>query len=139
MPAPFDTRLALPRPLRAGIASLLASVVDLATLLLIAQTAHVAAGLAVALGCLAGGAVNFALSRRWVFRTRGAGRRRQFALYGFVIVGGGAVLAGLLVQLATTTLGAPLLPARCAIAVVLFVCWNYPLSSLVVFAKEPVR
>jgi putative flippase GtrA len=100
---------------------------------------QVAVGVAAALGCLAGGVANFLLCRRWLFigaRTRAAAAR-QLVLYGLLCVAGSAVLSGAVVQVATVSIGLSLLAAKCAAAVVVFLGWNYPLSSRLVFGKEP--
>lgn len=128
----------LRKPMRAAFASAAATAVDVATLLLLVRVAHVTAGVAAALGCLAGGAMNFALGRRWVFAARGR-VGRQLALYGVLVVVGGALLAGTLVHLATAELGAPVVAARAGVAAVVFALWTYPVSERVVFRKEPIR
>jgi putative flippase GtrA len=122
--------------LKAATASVLATVFDVATLLVLVQLARVEAGIAAAIGCLVGGSVNFLLSRRWVFaarKQRAAGK--QLALYGLLVVAGSAVLAGTLVHVATATLGAPLVVAKGAAAALVFVLWSYPISARVVFAR----
>ena len=127
------------RPLRIVIASTAATLADAVTLLSLVRGAHLGAGAAAVLGCLAGGAVNFTLTRRWVFGVEDARSAvRQVVLYGVFVVLGGAVLVGGLVHLAVQRSGAPLLLARALAAVVVLAAWNYPLSSLLIFRAPPL-
>ena len=131
---------------RALGSSTAASAVDVIALLVLARTTHLAAGVAAALACVLGGAVNFALNRTWVFAddapsargTRGGNPLRQLALYSLLVVIGGALLGGAVVQLATVTLGLSLLAAKAVSAVLVFVGWNYPVASFVVFNSHPL-
>jgi putative flippase GtrA len=127
------------RALRAATSSALASVTDIAVLLILVNTAHLTVGIAAALACLAGGTVNFAVKRRWVFRgaaARGRSAARQLILYGLLVVAGGAFLAGVVVQVAIARFAMPMLAAKALAAVVVFCLWNYPVSAHVVFKKE---
>ena len=134
----------LVRAARAATSSALASAADVVVLLALVRTAHVKVGLAAALGCLAGGTVNFLITRRWVFRPRTPGpasaRRtlQQMALYGLLIVLGGAVLGGAVIHVAVALLAMSMLGAKLLAAALVFICWNYPVSALVVFKKEPL-
>ena len=125
---------AMLKRLRAAAVSVLATLLDVTTLLLLVRVAHLTAGVAAAIGCLLGGVVNFALARRWVFAARGGSPTRQLALYGVLVVAGSAVLCGGLVGFATATLGAPVVVAKGAAAALVFLGWTYPISARVVFA-----
>ena len=59
------------------------------------------------------------------------------ALYGLLIVLGGAVLGGAVIHVAVALLAMSMLGAKLLAAALVFVCWNYPVSALVVFKKEP--
>jgi putative flippase GtrA len=121
----------LVRGLKLVIASTAAGAVDFVTLFTLVGLAHVAAGVAALIGCLLGGAVNFGINRRWVFAARGArGTLGQGGRYFAVLVGG-------LVHLAVQRLGAPVLTARLAVALLVLFAWNYPVSKHVVFREEP--
>jgi putative flippase GtrA len=113
-----------------------ASALDVTVLIALCHLGHLAAGAAAALGALAGGALNFALTRRWVFRGGGTGRWwRQAAAYGVLVVLCGALLSGLIVQLWMTRLGGPVLLAKLGAAALVLLGWNYPIASRVVFAR----
>jgi putative flippase GtrA len=123
----------LPRWCRLLIASGVATAADAAVLLALCWQLGVAPGRAAAVGCLVGGAVNFAIGRTWVFQARGRAWWRQAARYAVVVVGGGAVVSGVAVAaLAAAQLPLPLAKAI-AVVIVLF-AWTYPMASRVVFA-----
>jgi putative flippase GtrA len=126
------------RVARSAISGVVASGVDVVTLLALVHVTQMAAGLAAGVGCLAGGVANFALARQWVFGARG-NAARQLVLYGLLVVGGGALASGAVVQVATVTLGLSVLAAKLAAAILVFFGWNYPISSRLVFRKEPAR
>jgi putative flippase GtrA len=121
---------------RALGSSAAASAVDLVTLLVLARTTQLAVGVSAGVACLLGGAVNFALNRTWVFPTRRGNALKQLALYAILVVIGGALLGGAVVQLATVTLGLSLIVAKAASATLVFVGWNYPIASRFIFTKE---
>jgi putative flippase GtrA len=127
----------LVRGLKLVISSTAASTVDFMTLAALVGLAHVAAGVAALIGCLLGGAVNFGLNRRWVFRARGPGSLGQGGRYFLFVVLGGAVLVGGLVHLAVQQ-GAPVYAARLAVALLVLFAWNYPVSKHVVFREDRV-
>ena len=112
-----------------------ASALDVTVLVALVHLGHLAAGPAAALGALVGGALNFALTRRFVFRGASGCVWRQAAAYGLLIVVGGALLSGLIVQLWMTRLGGPILIAKLAAAGLVLIGWNYPIASRVVFAR----
>jgi putative flippase GtrA len=115
-----------------------ATAVDVAVLLVLVGVGRIAPGLAAVLGCLAGGVVGFVLARRFVFEARGRDWLRQVAAYGLLVVLGGALIAGLLVHVATAGMGAPVLLAKAIAACLVLAGWNYPLSAYVVFRKESI-
>lgn len=117
---------------RALVSSAVASAVDVLALAALVTLAHLAAGTAAAVGGVLGGAVNFLVSRRWVFRKRKASALRQVALYGVLVVLGGALLGGALVHV-STGLGAPLFLAKAGATALVFTLWTYPVSTHVVF------
>jgi putative flippase GtrA len=120
---------------RLALSSVAASVVDLGTLLLLLHLFQLWPGVAGGLGCVAGGAVNFTLNRRWVFDARTGGWLTQLLRYGLLVVLGGALIAGAAIQLAVALLGLPVLLAKGIAAVLVLACWNYPVSSRLVFDK----
>ena len=124
----------LKRLLKAVTSGVAASVVDFATLLLLVRLSHLAAGVAAAIGCTVGGVANFVLARRWVFAARSGSSARQLALYGVLVVLGGAVLGGTIVELGVG-FGASIVAAKVVATVLVFLLWNYPISSRLVFRR----
>lgn len=120
---------------RLATASGVATAVDTAVLLLLVAGAGLAPGPAAVVGCLAGGAVNFAVSRRWVFRAHARRWWPQALRYGVIVVGGGALVSGLAVA-ALTAVGAPLLLAKAVAIVTTMTAWTYPMAARVVFAPQ---
>jgi putative flippase GtrA len=123
----------LPRPLRLLVASGLATAADTAILVALARGAGLRPGLAAAIGCLAGGLVNFVMTRSWVFTAGDRAWVPQALRYGVIVVGGGAAVSGLAVA-ALCAAGAPLLIAKAIAVVVTMALWTYPLAARVVFA-----
>lgn len=120
----------LGRALRLLIASGTATSADTAVLFALVHAADVAPALATVIGCLAGGSVNFALARGWVFAVRGRGWLGSLLRYAVVVVGGGALVSAAVVA-AVAALGAPLLMAKAAAIGVTMASWTYPMTRLV--------
>lgn len=120
--------------MRVAAASIAASATDLGVLS-VSRRAGAAVWLAALLGCLAGGAANYAALRRKVFAGRGSGVASSAIRYGLLVVLGGALLTSALVSLGVA-LGLPFMVARLGVAVVVLALWSYPISSRVVFKGE---
>jgi putative flippase GtrA len=123
----------VPRPLRMICSGGAATTVDTAVLVLLCWGAGLPAGLAAALGCLAGGVTNFAITRRAIFGARGRGWLEQAARYALLVVGGGAAVSAFAVA-GLVALGLPLLVAKAGAVVIALGVWTYPMSARVVFA-----
>jgi putative flippase GtrA len=120
---------------RIALASSVAFVTDL-SILIVATHAGAPPWLAALVACTAGGAANFAVSRRHVFKDVAPGSTLDRAVrYGVLVVLGGAVITALLVQLGVS-LGLPLLVTRIAVGMLVMLGWGYPVSSRVVFTEE---
>jgi putative flippase GtrA len=68
-----------------------------------------------------------------VFRARDRAWWRQAARYALIVVGGGAVVSGLVVA-ALVAAHLPLALAKAAAVVIVLCAWTYPMSARVVFA-----
>jgi putative flippase GtrA len=115
-----------------------ATAVDTALLLALYRSGATSAGIAAVIGCMIGGLVNYLLNRTYVF---GDGRSDrawpgEALRYGSIVVGGGAVVSGIVVAAATGA-GVPVLVAKLVAIAVTMVAWTYPMSSRVVFAARP--
>lgn len=121
------------RLFRQLVASGTSTIADTATLLVLVHV--LPAGIAAAIGCFVGGAINFTISRAFVFRSAGTWWR-QAARYAVIVVGGGAVVSGLAVA-ALVAAHLPLLVAKAIAIVTTLLAWTYPMSARVVFAHKP--
>ncbi|HLK36033.1 MAG TPA: GtrA family protein [Polyangiaceae bacterium] len=119
---------------RHQIGSIVATAIDFGTMILIVQALGGSAVWATAVGAALGGVTNFALGRTWIFLFHAGSVRGQGARYGLV----SAASAGL------NTLGEHLLHdrahveyvvARCIVAILVSVCWNFPLQRRFVFRE----
>ena len=116
-----------PRLVRQLVSSGIATSFDLVVLFALCHAAGVAPGIAAVAGAALGGAVNFAISRSWVFETRNS-MLPQLYLYLVLVVAGGALINGAVVS-AVATIGAPLLIAKALAIGAVMVGWTYPVSA----------
>ena len=130
------TTAAMTRMVRVAVAGGGATAIDTLVLLALYRLAGVAAGSAAVCGCLVGGAVNFVVNRRWVFRAAAAALWKQAVLYAIVIVGGSALVTGTIVA-GLHRLGMSLVIAKLAAIGIVLVGWTYPMSARVVFRNAP--
>ena len=118
---------------RYALTSALATVTDFA----LASSLHALGttpGLATFFGCVAGGAVAFALSRRWTFQA-GSGRALPQVLRFLFVWASSALLNSLGVPgLLAWVTSFPL--AWSLVRGAVYLGWNYPLSRWFVFASE---
>jgi putative flippase GtrA len=128
---PVDSSLLqLPRAL---IVSVLAMLLDVGLLLLLVETGAMPAGLAVALGYLAGCVVQYVLCTHWVFSGSGESPAHGFAIFTLLSTVGLAI-TWLAVQTLHHQLHAPYLAAK-VVALGLAFTWNF-LSRRVLFCRE---
>jgi putative flippase GtrA len=121
--------------IRAGMVSVLALSVDLGLLLLLANVFHQHYLLAASTGFVAGLAINYILSTKWVFRSRrGVPSHIEFMIFsavGFVGLG----LTDLLMFVFVSWLHIPLAISKICTAGVVF-CWNFTARKLLLFTRE---
>lgn len=94
----------------------------------------VAAGPATFFGCVAGGVVAFALSRRWTFQAAAGRALPQLLRFGFAWATS-ALLNSFGVPAVLALLGSRQL-AWLLVRAAVYLGWNYPLSRWFVFAPE---
>lgn len=123
---------------RHQIGSAIATVVDFGTMVTLVETLRVNPVAATACGALCGAASNFALGRRWIFHARAGAATPQALRYAFV----SATSLGLntLGEHLATMHGGHYLASRAAVAVLVSLCWNFPMQRGFVFRvdAEPV-
>ena len=126
--------------LRAGLAGVVATGIDLLVLTVLVSAAHVAPRVASVPALLAGGVANFVGNRHFAFRAREGSLGRQVALYTLVELLALAY-AGLLYDAALRVVpGAThwYWAVRLATSHAVFLTWSYPLWRRV-FATEGAR
>ncbi|HEX6276605.1 MAG TPA: CDP-alcohol phosphatidyltransferase family protein [Polyangiaceae bacterium] len=127
------TETGIGRPVRAAVSNGVATLVDF---MIAAGLVYLMAGhpsLSTAVGCIAGAAVSFVLSRVWAFSAGGAWAP-QITRYIVVSAATAGLNAGGVALL--STLGLPFVVAWCIARGVLFATWSYPLQRDFVFVKD---
>lgn len=127
------------RFLRALLAGGGATLADLATLTLLVSVAHLDPRLANVPALVAGGLVQFAANRSFVFRAESGPLARQAALFVLVeavALGLNGVLYDLAMRLVPPAPGAYVL-VRLVTSHVVFLLWSYPLWRFVFRTKTP--
>jgi putative flippase GtrA len=120
---------------RHQIGSIVATAIDFGTMTLLVELAHFPPALATALGATAGGMSNFVLGRRWIFRAHEHDLGPQALRYATV----SALSAGLNAggeQLVYGVFGVQYIVARAIVAVLVSICWNFPMHRAYVFASH---
>jgi putative flippase GtrA len=119
--------------LTSGVAGVLGTGIDVVVLVLLVKH-QMSIPLATFIAALTGAVANFALNKYVAFRDRSPITLGQVARFDFVAVVGALLLAAAM-KLTAESLGAPVLPAKLACAVVVFVIWTYPAQRRLVFAR----
>jgi putative flippase GtrA len=122
--------------IRSALSSGVATLSDFALVAFLFEVAGAPAPVATFVGCLAGGLINFTISRVWAFHSS-VPRGRSLLRYGGVTAGSAFLNAGLVAVL----LLLPRMPyqlAWLAARLLVFVGWNYPLHRGYVFASRKV-
>jgi putative flippase GtrA len=117
------------RFLRAGVAGLAATAVDLGVLALLVSGFHVGPRVASLPALVLGGVANFVGNRHFAFRAQGGSLKRQALLYTLVEVAA-LTMNGLLYDLALRIIpNAPhaYVLVRVVTSHIVFLCWSYPL------------
>lgn len=118
---------------RHQLTAMSATVADFGVMIALVELAGCAPPLATVVSAVAGGVVNFSVSRAWAFRRQHRGTLSSQALrYGVVSLGGALVNASLL-ALALAAVAVPYPAARAVVAVLVSVLYTYPLHTRVVF------
>lgn len=108
-------------------ASVIATAIDLVLLLTLCFAAGVPPSIAAGTGAVAGGVVNFAIGRAWVFESRGPVLAQAVGYAGLVLVCGALLNAAIVGTVVAT--GVPLLIAKAFAVAAVMIGWTYPASS----------
>lgn len=121
---------------RHQVAALIGTSADFLAMIALVEVAKLAPPGATVLSAMAGGLVNFSVSRAWAFRKRHRGTMTsQAARYAMVSLGG-ALLNGLLLAAVLAAASLPYLFARIGVAALVSVLYTYPLHTRVVFRVQ---
>ncbi len=117
------------------VASLLATGVDFALMMLLVDLAGLGAEVATLAGALLGGITNFMLGRTWVYRAAGARAPAEQAARYAVVSAASAGLNALGEHVVLAWAGTHYAAARVVVSVLVSVAWGYPMQRYVVFAR----
>jgi putative flippase GtrA len=121
---------------RHQVGSLFATAVDFGTMIALVSGAGLPAVPATAIGAACGGASNFALGRRWIFRASDGHAGAQAVRYAVVSAAslGWNALGEYVVH---DRLGVQYVLARTLVAVAVSLAWNFPMQRGFVYAVPP--
>ncbi len=125
---------------RSVLTSLFTTGLDLGTLALLVEVFHVDYRIAVFLGTVVGSLSNFTINRIWAFEATHGMTHWQFVRF-LPVQGGSSGLQTLGVWLMVDVAHLPYFRSKLVVAVLVYLCWNYPMNRYFVFPakKEPSR
>jgi putative flippase GtrA len=133
-------RLVDPRLLaRHQITAALGTTADFGTMVALVELGHLSPPVATILSAIAGGVVNFSLSRVWAYRERHGGSLASQAARYAVGSLGGALLNATLLALFLRLAAVPYPAARAIIAIAISVLYTYPVHTRLVFRVARAR
>lgn len=145
MPAPVPPASPAARSARAGmlamigrhqVASLLATGVDFAGMVLAVELLHLAPAVGALIGAACGAITNFQLGRHWTFRARHESAGSQAVRYA-IVSAASAGLNALGEYAAHDVLGLHYVGARVVVATLVSLLWNFPMQRYFVFRAAP--
>lgn len=120
---------------KAETSAAVASAVDFAVTLILAELLGVWYGYATFIGALSGGVVNCSVNYRWVFTAQRMGKV-QIAMRYLLVWVGSILLNTLFTYLVTEFVGISYIIAKVAVAVMVAILWNYKMQRSYVFASS---
>ncbi len=120
---------------KAETSAAVASAVDFAVTLILAELLGVWYGYATFIGALSGGVVNCSVNYRWVFTAQRMGKV-QIAMRYLLVWVGSILLNTLFTYLVTEFIGISYIIAKVAVAVMVAILWNYQMQRSYVFASS---
>jgi putative flippase GtrA len=121
--------------LKANIASVIASLCDYGITMLAVQVLKMDAVPAGITGTVAGGIINFALGRHWVFDAAHISPRRQAKRY-LLVWTGSLLLNAAGMYICTKPVGMYYMTAKIVSSVTVALAWNFPLQKRYVFKRN---
>ena len=120
---------------KAETSAAVASAVDFAVTLILAELLGVWYGYATFIGALSGGVVNCSVNYRWVFTAQRMGKV-QIAMRYLLVWVGSILLNTLFTYLVTEFVGISYIIAKVVVAVMVAILWNYKMQRSYVFASS---
>lgn len=120
---------------KAETSAAVASAVDFAVTLILAELLGVWYGYATFIGALSGGVVNCSVNYRWVFTAQPMGKV-QIAMRYLLVWVGSILLNTLFTYLVTEFVGISYIIAKVVVAVMVAILWNYKMQRSYVFASS---
>lgn len=120
------------RIFRVGVSSVVATAVDVGTLILLVEVVGCPVTLAAFLSACMGGVTNFLVNKFWAFADGAPIDVRQVTLYALVSLVNAAFVAAC-VHVLAVMMGMPYLWAKAIAAIVVFLVWSYPAQAKLVF------
>ena len=114
--------------------SIIATLVDFSIMIALVSAAGLPPVAATAIGAACGGATNFSLGRRWIFKAS-AGRSWSQAVRYLLVSTTSLALNSLGEWIAHDLLGGQYIVARAVVAFVVSLAWNFPMQRYFVFGK----
>jgi putative flippase GtrA len=124
--------------LKLGTSGVIATAIDVATLIVLVEIASAHVTVAAFLAATAGGVVNFLLNKYWAFQDRTRIGLRQVSTYALVSLVTAMFVASSIHVLAVLV-GLPYLLAKAIAAVLVFLFWSYPAQARIVFPAGASR
>ena len=121
--------------LRHQAGSLVATAVDYSVMIALVSLAGAAPALGTAAGAACGGAVNFLLGRRWIFRATQHRSAPQALRYAVVSLGS-LLLNTVGVQVLAGPLHVHYVAVRAAVSLAVSLIWNFPMQRTFVFGAK---
>jgi putative flippase GtrA len=118
------------------VASLLATAMDFALMMLLVEVAGLGAELATLAGAGLGAITNFSLGRTWVYRAAGARPPAEQAMRYAAVSAASAGLNALGEHVVLAWAGTHYAAARVVVSVAVSIFWGYPMQRYVVFARS---
>lgn len=123
---------------KAQISAWIASFVDFAVTIILAQFAELWYGYSTFIGALMGGITNCIINYKWVFHPDSINKRHVAARY--MIVWAGSILLNTFGTLSLTeATGVSFIIVKAAVAIAVAVLWNYQMQRLFVFNEKLSR
>ena len=120
------------RMIRVGVSGVVATSIDVATLIFLVEVVGCHVTLAAFLAAALGGVSNFLINKYWAFRDGSPIDLRQVSVYAFVSLITAAFVAAA-VHLLAVVMVLPYLLAKAIAAALVFVVWTYPAQARLVF------